>query len=73
MQDIYLDPKGILNYQLEGCGVGYKGSHIFKVYIPLRKGLTKNMIICNSITVKVLFLLTKGLGKAHISYKYTAP
>ena len=25
--------------------IGYKGSHIFKVYIPLRKGLAKNRII----------------------------
>ena len=28
-----------------GILISYKGSHIFKVYIPLRKGFTKNRII----------------------------
>ena len=28
-----------------GILIGYKGSHIFKVYIPLRKGPAKNKII----------------------------
>ena len=28
-----------------GILIGYKGSHIFKVYIPLKRGLTKNRII----------------------------
>ena len=28
-----------------GILIGYKKSHIFKVYIPLRKGLAKNKII----------------------------
>ena len=28
-----------------GILIGYKGSHIFKVYIPLRKGPAKNRIV----------------------------
>ena len=28
-----------------GILIGYKGSHIFKVYIPLRKGPAENRII----------------------------
>ena len=28
-----------------GIFIGYKGSYIFKVYIPLRKGPAKNRII----------------------------
>ena len=28
-----------------GIFIGYKGSYIFKVYIPLRRGLIKNRII----------------------------
>ena len=34
-----------------GILIGYKGSHIFKVYIPLRKGPAKNRII-QSLNIK---------------------
>ena len=34
-----------------GIFIGYKGSHIFKVYIPLKKGPTKNRIV-QSLNIK---------------------
>ena len=47
-----------------GILVGYKGSHIFKVYIPLRKGPAKNRIIQSlNIRFNKRGLITKPLLK----------
>ena len=62
-----------------GIIVGYKGSHIFKVYIPLKKGLAENRIVW-SLNVKFnkrglitkpllenntnILILTKNKGKS---------
>ena len=47
-----------------GILIGYKGSHIFKVYIPLRKGPAENRII-QSLNIKFdkRGLITKPLLK----------
>jgi len=47
-----------------GILIGYKGSHIFKVYIPLKKGLIKNRIIQSSnIRFNERGLITKPLSE----------
>ena len=47
-----------------GILIGYKGSHIFKIYIPLRRALTENRII-QSLNIKFNKggLITKPLLK----------
>ena len=48
--------------------IGYKGSHIFKVYILLRKGPTKNRIIQSSnIRFNKGGLITKPLLEDNIN------
>ena len=50
-----------------GILVGYKGSYIFKVYIPLRKGPAKNRIIQSlNIRFNEGGLITKPLLKDNI-------
>ena len=45
-----------------GIFIGYKGSHIFKVYIPLRKGPAENRIIWSlNIEFNKRGLITKPL------------
>ena len=47
-----------------GILITYKGSHIFKVYIPLRRGLTENRIIQSlNIRFNKRGLITKSLLK----------
>ena len=47
-----------------GILVGYKGSHIFKVYIPLRRGPAKNRIIQSSnVRFNKGGLITKPLSE----------
>ena len=47
-----------------GILITYKGSHIFKVYIPLRRGLTENRIIQSlNIRFNKRDLITKPLLK----------
>ena len=47
-----------------GILIGYKGSHIFKVYIPLRRGPTENRIIQSlNIRFNKGGLITKPLLK----------
>ena len=47
-----------------GIFVGYEGSHIFKVYIPLRRGLTENRIIQSSnVRFNKRDLITKPLSE----------
>jgi hypothetical protein len=51
-----------------GILVGYKGSHIYKVYIPLRRGPTKNRIV-RSLNVRFNKggLITKPLLEDNIN------
>ena len=51
-----------------GILVGYKGSYIFKVYIPLKKGPAKNRIIqFLNIRFNKRGLITKPLLKDNIN------